>query len=334
MKLFALATFALAAKDPKWDRVAKRGGKHGRLHVDNPGQDRLLLHYPICMTNRESPLCDKTCVKNFDQESGRIKIKNYESFRSCLWTINVPATHSISFQFVDDFNLEYHQRCGFDRVHIFSGGLDGDTQRQGRFCGPKPNGNKPFDGSKRNVETNGVMPFWDIPFDIQSNKAIIGFDSDQSFVGGGFTLVWNSHKIHDYDFTYVFEAHEFVSIQAEYLFGSVMFGSDKDKKKYKKKLEGKIIKASRRALSNNPGSQGDKRRKCAVSEQQPVSPAIVKACEALVGQVDDMTADFRDAMNILTMIINEYLDDCMQAGTKWPKRVSEFADEVSTKRIL
>lgn len=69
-----------------------------------------------------------------------------------------------------------------------------------------------------------------------------------------------------------------------------------DKKKYKKKLEGKIIKASRRALSNNPGSEGDKRRKCAVSEQQPVSPKIVKACEALVGQVDDMTADFRDAM--------------------------------------
>ena len=81
MKLFSLATFALAAKgsvkksnhteilfqlsDPKWDRVAKRGGKHGRLHVDNPGQDRLLLHYPICMTNRESPLCDKSCVKEW-----------------------------------------------------------------------------------------------------------------------------------------------------------------------------------------------------------------------------------------------------------------------------
>ena len=71
------------------------------------------------------------------------------------------------------------------------------------------------------------MPFWDVPFDIQSNSAIIGFDSDQNFVGGGFTLVWNSHKIHDYDFTYVFEAHEFVSTQAEYLFGSVMFNTDK-----------------------------------------------------------------------------------------------------------
>ena len=71
------------------------------------------------------------------------------------------------------------------------------------------------------------MPFWDKPHDIQSNKAIVGFDSDQSFVGGGFTLVWNSHRVSKYDFTYVFEAHEFVTIQAKYLFGSVMFPDTK-----------------------------------------------------------------------------------------------------------
>ena len=79
------------------------------------------------------------------------------------------------------------------------------------------------------METNGVMPFWDEPFDINSNQAIVGFDSDQSFVGGGFTLVWNSHKIVDYDFTFVHEAHEFVTQQAEYLFGSVMFDSARGK---------------------------------------------------------------------------------------------------------
>ena len=79
------------------------------------------------------------------------------------------------------------------------------------------------------METNGVMPFWDEPFDIKSNQAIVGFDSDQSFVGGGFTLVWNSHKVVDYDFTFVHEAHEFVTQQAEYLFGSVMFDSAKGK---------------------------------------------------------------------------------------------------------
>ena len=64
--------------EQKWDKVEKRGGKHGRLHVDNPGQDRLLLHYPICMTNRESPLCDQSCVKErgFSSKMGFSKIRN------------------------------------------------------------------------------------------------------------------------------------------------------------------------------------------------------------------------------------------------------------------
>ena len=75
-----------------------------------------------------------------------------------------------------------------------------------------------------------------------------------------------------------------------------------DKKKYKKKLEGKIINASKRALSNNPGSEGEKRRKCAVSQNQPVSPKIVKACEELLVKVDNMSADFRDAMVSFTWV--------------------------------
>ena len=69
-----------------------------------------------------------------------------------------------------------------------------------------------------------------------------------------------------------------------------------DKKKYKKKLAGKIVSASKRALSNNPGSSGPKRRRCAVSEKKPVSAQIVTACQDLVGKVDNMTADFSDAM--------------------------------------
>ena len=32
------------------------------------------------------------------------------------------------------------------------------------------------------------MPFWDVPYDLGSNQAIIGVDVDQKFVGGGFTL--------------------------------------------------------------------------------------------------------------------------------------------------
>jgi len=207
--------------------VEKRGGKHGRVEVNAPG-DRLLLHYPICMTNPESPLCDKSCVKHFTQPSGKIHVRNYNSFMSCMWTIEVPAGSSISFKFEKRFDLEFHHRCGYDRVHIFSGTIDGETQRQGRFCGPKPSSSKPYDGSKRNVETNGVMPFWDTAYDIQSNTAIVGFDSDQTYVGGGFTLSWNSHPVSGpVDFTNVFAAHQYLSNTSKMLFKSVMFQTDK-----------------------------------------------------------------------------------------------------------
>ena len=84
--------------------------------------------------------------------------------------------------------MEYHHKCGYDRIHIFSGDiLTGEMQRHARFCGPK-NGVKPYDGSGKVKETGGQMPFWDVPYDLGSNEAIIGFDVDQKFVGGGFTL--------------------------------------------------------------------------------------------------------------------------------------------------
>ena len=77
------------------------------------------------------------------------------------------------------------------------------------------------------------MPFWDTAYDIQSNTAFVGFDADQSFVGGGFTLTWNSHRTTAIDFTNVFEAHEYITKQANFLFSSVMFDSDKGKNIHK-----------------------------------------------------------------------------------------------------
>lgn len=335
MKLFGyLAAYALAAKDAKWDEVTKRHGKHGRLNAHQGGQDRLLLHYPICMTNRDSPLCDKTCIKKFDNLSGQIKVKDYNSFRSCLWEINVPAGNTLTFQFVDEFNLEYHTRCGFDRVHIFSGTIDGETRRQGRFCGPKPGTKKPYDGSRRNNNIKGVMPFWDEPYDIQSNNAIVGFDSDQTLSGGGFTLIWNSYKTSNYDFTNVYETHSFLTKQAEYLFGSVNFEDNKKKKKYTKMLQGKIIGASLRALSNNPGSKGEKQRRCAKSEALSVNPSLVNLCSELEQKVNLMEADFSDAMSGLIALIDEFLGECTMAGEKWPLKVRKFSQSVTRDRIL
>ena len=100
-------------------------------------QDRLLLHHPMCMTFPDHPNCKSSCQKTFTSFSGRIEVSDYESYTSCLWQIKLPPTRTIEIQFEGKFDLEFHYQCGYDRVHIFSGTVDGDNQRQARFCGPK-----------------------------------------------------------------------------------------------------------------------------------------------------------------------------------------------------
>ena len=76
---------------------------------------------------------------------------------------------------------------------------------------------------------NGKMNFFSQPFDIRNNQAFVGFDADQSFIGGGFTLQWNAKRMYEYDFTDVFEAHQFVTEEAAYLFTKVQFNTERGK---------------------------------------------------------------------------------------------------------
>ena len=100
-------------------------------------------------------------------------------------------------KFVDDFDIEWHNWCAFDKVHIYDGV---DNNRLGRFCGPKQDGKhqmKPFDGARRNKpDIDGKLAFWDKFYNTQSNTVLIGFDSDQANNNfRGFTLKWTSQKI-------------------------------------------------------------------------------------------------------------------------------------------
>ena len=71
------------------------------------------------------------------------------------------------------------------------------------------------------------MDFFTQAFDIRNNQAFVGFDADQSFIGGGFTLQWNARRMYEYDFTDVFEAHQFVTEEAAYLFTKVQFNTER-----------------------------------------------------------------------------------------------------------
>ena len=113
----------------------------------------------------DDPNCKGDCVKTFTSFSAEINVQDYESYVSCMWKIKLLPTRTIEFQFAGDFDLEYHQQCGYDRVHIFSGSVDGANDRQGRFCGPC-DGGLPYDGCKRNVEVDGEMNFFTSPYDI------------------------------------------------------------------------------------------------------------------------------------------------------------------------
>ena len=81
--------------------------------------------------------------------------------------------------------MEYHNKCGYDKLHIFRGNLKtfDQTNRIARFCGPKQNGNnghsKPYDGANKVYETAGVLPMWDEAFDTGSNEVIVAVDFDQ-----------------------------------------------------------------------------------------------------------------------------------------------------------
>ena len=74
---------------------------------------------------------------------------------------------------------------------------------------------------------NGNMNFFTQPFDIRNNQAFVGFDADQSFIGGGFTLQWNAKRMYKYDFTDVFDAHTFVTEEAGFLFTKVQFNTER-----------------------------------------------------------------------------------------------------------
>jgi len=213
-----------------WKRNGRRNGKHGRTDVTN--NDRWIWDFPLCMTVPNSPSCDNECKGDFTADSGSIVIKpkDYINYQSCLWTIKVSPNKKLLFSFDKKvgFDVEYHHKCGYDRIHIFSGTIEGENKRHARWCGPK-DGAKPYDGTGKVKETDGVLPFWDAPYDLGSNEAIIGFDVDQKFVGNGFTLRWNAENMYDIDFNNVYEAHQYLEDALAGQMTQILFPKDKSK---------------------------------------------------------------------------------------------------------
>ena len=91
----------------------------------------------------------------------------------------------LKFDQSHEFGLEFHRKCGYDKLHLFKGNVAEfePTNRIARFCGPRQNGKNgktmPWDGSRKVKKRGGVLPMWDSEFDTDSNEVIVAVDFDQ-----------------------------------------------------------------------------------------------------------------------------------------------------------
>jgi len=133
-------------------------------------------------------------VGEVDEKNQNITSVPYGTKQKCMWHITVPKKHSIHMEFDRDygFEVEYHNFCGFDKIHLLKGHYGPNQEgieKIARFCGPRENG-QPWDGARKVYAPVG-MPFWDVPYNSESNKVTVAWDSDQSKNGmKGFKLRW------------------------------------------------------------------------------------------------------------------------------------------------
>jgi hypothetical protein len=327
-------------QDMLWSRVpGERGGKHGRVPIATD-RERYIWEYPLCVTVPDSPGCDQSCIKTFRSKSGKIVVnndKNYQSYRSCLWTIEVPTGYEITMMFDRDagFDVEYHQKCGYDRLHVFSGTYDdvkNTAKRHARFCGPRW-GDKPYDGSRKVTQSNGRLPFWDKGYNLHDNKAFIGFDADQSNVGKGFVLKWWSKKTQEYNFNDVYDSYRFLKDMSQFHFQNVMFNSLREKEVLKGKLEN-MMKKCLVALENNPGQSDPKktkRRRCARSDKIAVTVELADVIKEM--HDDPKLQNFNSVMERLTELTHQYLGNCRVANKRWPDKIASFKAYVNSRSL-
>lgn len=336
MKLFNLViSIAFADKGGK-------DGKHGRVDISgqSKGDDRSgintkwIWQYPLCVTAPDNPSCDESCIKDFTSESGEIVVDldNFRDYQSCLWTIKVNPNKHLVFEFdkATGFDVEYHQYCGYDRLHIFSGTVDEPltNHRHARFCGPKDGSTKPYDGAGKIKETDGILPFWDEPYDVRSNQAFIGFDIDQTKMGSGFILRWNAIDASQYDFTDVYQSHEFLASYLQAHIRDAYFARDNAKSAAQKRLSNMMAR-SRAALEKNPAATV-RRRRCAVPHTQSVSDSVQIQLAVIEAKSENEFA-FTDAMDTLKQLLNEYIGRCRIGSVHWPRKVQVMMEWIERK---
>ena len=119
------------------------------------------------------------------------------------------------------FDVEYHNFCGFDKIHILEGHFGANQQftKVGRFCGPRPGqigDRRPWDGRRQIFDDTGNMEFWDIPFVFNGHKS--GYHTAPSYLTITVHLRQNEHRCRLVDaepfITYLASFHQSKTIKS------------------------------------------------------------------------------------------------------------------------
>ena len=156
-----------------------------------------LNYSPICdsveqCVNEENPRCDGA---TFTDTSGSISHRGYDDIFNCRWEIKADKGQHVGLKFYNDFDLEWHGACGFDRLHIRCLDDKSFDDKGGkpisRLCGPK---NREGDNSYA-YDALKIMPkksFFKESTSTKCNHVLLEMNTDQDIQGHtdytGFTV--------------------------------------------------------------------------------------------------------------------------------------------------
>lgn len=156
--------------------------------------DRFIYQYPMCDSIEQCVADHDQCDGQvFTSKTGEISHRGYSDFFNCQWQIHAPEGKTVGLKFYNDFDLEYHKQCGWDRVHIRCLDDPAFDAKGGkpisRLCGPLNTDNTwAYDALK-------MMPkksFFKESTDTGCQRVLIEFNTDQDTQGQtertGFTL--------------------------------------------------------------------------------------------------------------------------------------------------
>lgn len=309
MNFFKAAVFGLSVVEAG---KGGRGGKHGNVNMDN---ERFVWQTPKCISH--DSLCTTKTILN--ENSGVITFNNtdYENYKNVLYRIELGDKRKISLKFNKDhgFGMEYHNKCGYDKLHIFSGLADefDSARRIARFCGPKNDGGKPWDGSRllQNDDVDNVLPMWDEWYDTVSGNIFIGIDLDQDnddFTG--FELMWESEPSPYPDFNDVKTCiHEGMDLVEEDTWHSLNVRDNRRKR---------IIKAAN-GLRNKMNKRSKRNRKCQNQRFDTNVPTKYKNELQRLWGMQPSNERWEQTLLTLGKMMQYFVSDCKNA-VRWPSK--------------